>query len=387
MRWLSMVPGPLTGFTVGITADRRWEEQAALFERRGAAVIHGPAIRTLPVGAESPLRRATEDLIARPPDVLIANTGLGIRSWFAAADTWGLGRALDAALGRARIYARGPKASGAIHAAGLEVVARARSERLSELVDLVIEHVQPGHRVVLQSDGGADSLSASAPARAEVRRLRRAGAEVVTLHVYRWTLPDDRGPAIRLAEAVISGRVHAVTFTAGPAIRNWLLMAAERGMEDDLRRALTDGRTVVGCVGPVCAEVAASEGLLSPNLVQPDAYRLGPLVRTVTDRLAPRRVTLKLGTAELVVSGNAVLVGDECTSLSDTEARLLAILAGRPNAVFTREQLLRKVWGAGAAADSHAVEVGIARLRKRLGDHGSAILSVHRRGYTLRTAP
>lgn len=366
----------LTGFTVGITADRRWGEQAALFERRGATVMHAPTIRTLPLSAESPLRRATDEVIAQPPAVLIANTGLGIRTWFANADTWGIGRALEATLRATRIYARGPKASGAIHAAGLDVIARARTERLSEVVDLVLESLLPGQRVVLQLDGSGDSV--------EVERLRRSGADVLTLPVYRWTLPDDRGPAKRLAEAVLAERVHAVTFTAGPAIRNWLAIAGEGGIESDLRRALTSDRVVVGCVGPVCAEVAAAEGLVSPQLVQPDAFRLGPLVRAVTQRLTEHRTTVQLGPTSMVLSGNAVFVAGDCLWLTDTEARLLATLATRPNVVFTKDQLLRAVW-AGAAEDSHTVEVGIARLRKRLGPHGAALQAVHRRGYSLRT--
>jgi uroporphyrinogen-III synthase len=45
--------------------------------------------------------------------------------------------------------------------------------------------------------------------------MRHAGADLVTLPVYRWTLPEDPDPAVRLAEALISGRVEAVTFTAG----------------------------------------------------------------------------------------------------------------------------------------------------------------------------
>ena len=368
--------GSLTGFTVGITADRRWSEQAALFERRGATVMHGPAIRTLSVAAEGPLRRATEEVIAHPPDVLIANTGLGIRSWFANADSWGLGRALETALARTRIYARGPKASGAIHAAGLAVVARARSERLRELVDLVLDQVQPGERVVLQLDGSWES-----PATA---RLRQAGAAVVLLPTYRWTLPEDPGPALRLAESVIDGRVQAVTFTAGPSIINWLAMAAEAGIEAELRAALTDGSTVVGCVGPVCAEVAANQNLLSPYLVQPDAFRLGPMVRVVTERLTERALTIHIGPSAMVLSGHAVLISGDSIGLSGTEARLLAALAERPNVVLTKEHLLKEVWG-GAANDAHTVEVGIARLRKRLGPHGSCILSIPRRGYTLRT--
>lgn len=371
-------PSELTGFTVGITADRRWTEQAALFERRGASVVHGPSITTLPLGAETPLRRATEDVISRPPAVLIANTGVGVRSWFASAEVWGLGPALETALGRTRIFARGPKAAGAVHSAGLDVVARARSERLSEIVDLVLDSLRPGGRVVLQLDGSGAS--------AEVDRLRRYGADVATLPVYRWTVPDDTGPALRLAEAVIAGRVQAVTFTAGPAIRNWLAVAGTAGIVGDLRRALTDGGVVVGCVGPVCAEVAVAEGLGSPDLVQPDAYRLGPLVRAVTERLVARRVTVQVDGGVLTLSGNAVFVAGGCLSLTDTEARLLATLAARPDAVHTKNQLLRAVWGA-SGADAHAVEVAIARLRKRLGAHGHAVRSVHRRGYALRTAP
>lgn len=370
-------PGSLTGFTVGITADRRWGEQAALFERRGAAVVHGPTIRTLPLAAESPLRRATEQVIARPPDVLIANTGLGVRSWFANADSWGLGRALETALGRTRIYARGPKASGAVHSAGFPVVAQARTERLSELVDLVLDGIRPGGRVVVQLDGSWDSV--------ELGRLRRAGAELVTLPIYRWTVPEDPGPALRLAEAVIAGRIQAVTFTAGPAIVNWLAMTTDAGMDAPLRHALTDGRTVVGCVGPVCAEVAAAEHLLSPHLVQPDAFRLGPLVRVVTERLTQRSVTVQLGPTPMVLNGNVVLFAGDYIGLSDTEARLLAALAERPNVVLTKEHLLKTVWG-DTFTDVHTVEVAIARLRKRLGLHGSCIRSVQRRGYALRTS-
>ena len=367
-------PMELAGFTVGVTADRRWVEQAALFERRGAAIEHGPAITTLPVGPESPLRQATADIIARPPAVLIANTGLGIRSWFANADSWGMGHALEAALRQVQIYARGPKAAGAVHAVGLEVKARGRSERLAEITDLVLESLSPGQRVVVQMDGSEESP--------ETDRLRAQGADVLALPVYRWTLPEERGPALRLADSVITGRVQAVTFTAGPAVRNWLAIAAGAGMDEDLRLALTDGRCIVGCVGPVCAEAAAAHGLASPYLVQPDTFRLGPLVRAVARRLADRRLTVEIGSTTMMLGGTAVLIGGESLSLSPSEARLLATLARRPNAVLAKEQLLRAVWP-HSTADSHTVEVAVARLRKRLQPYGVSVRSVRRRGYTL----
>ena len=56
----------LAGWTVGVTADRRREEQAELLARRGARVVHGPAIRTLPVELGDGLEAATAAVIAAP---------------------------------------------------------------------------------------------------------------------------------------------------------------------------------------------------------------------------------------------------------------------------------------------------------------------------------
>jgi uroporphyrinogen-III synthase len=365
----------LQGFTVGITADRRWEEQAALFERRGGTILHAPTIRTLPLGSDTRLQAATVAVISRPPDVVIANTGLGIRSWFGAAESWGQGAEFLHALRAARIFARGPKASGAVHSLGLPVAARGGSERLSEAVDLALPHLAPGRVVALQVDGSGGTPEAD--------RLRSSGADVIEVPVYQWKLPEDRQPAVRLAEAVIAGRVHAVTFTTGPAIRNWMAITAEHELDEALRSALTSGRVIVGCVGPVCADVAINAGLASEHLVVPAAWRLGPLVRVVADRLVGRRLEVSLADADVVLTGTVVRVNGEPFTLTDVEARLLATLAARPNVVFAKTDLLTEVWG-GRTADPHVVEVAVARLRRRLGTHGSAVESVHRRGYMLR---
>jgi uroporphyrinogen-III synthase len=368
----------LRGFTVGITADRRWDEQAALFERRGATVLHGPAIRTLPLGSDAPLRDATEALIRRPPAGLVANTGLGIRSWLSAAETWGLGEQLVGALRRARIYARGPKASGAVHSAGLHVTAKAPSERLAEAVDLALADLPAGSFVAVQIDGSGDTP--------EIERMRAAGADVLPVPVYEWKLPDDPRPALRLAEGVVAGRVHAVTFTAGPAVRNWLAIAAEHELDGPLLAALNgggNGHVVVGCVGPVCAEAAVREGIGGEHLVVPAAFRLGPLVRAVSDRLVSRARRLRLDGHDVTLSGTHLRIDEQDQVLTDIEARLLAMLADRPNVVLAKRELAAQVWR-DAETDPHAVEVAVARLRRRLGPLASTLASVHRRGYVLR---
>ena len=57
---------PLAGFTVAVTAARRAEEIRGLLERRGAAVIHGPALRIVPLADDTDLYKATVELIASP---------------------------------------------------------------------------------------------------------------------------------------------------------------------------------------------------------------------------------------------------------------------------------------------------------------------------------
>ena len=365
----------LLGYTVGITADRRSDEQAALFERRGATVQHGASIRTLPLGSDERLRAATEAVIERRPTVFVANTGLGVRSWFSAAETWGVEGPLLETLRDARIYARGPKASGAVQQHGLEVEDRAPTERLRDAIDLAMAVLRRGDVIALQLDGSREC--------AEANRVRAAGIDVIELPVYEWTMPSDVAPALRLIEDVIAGRIQAMTFTAGPAIRNLMAIAAERDLDLALRRALTDGRTVVGCVGPVCAEVASAHGLASPHLVVPRTWRLGPLVRAVAERVAQRTLTVDLRGTTMTIAGNHVTVDDESLVLTDTEAGVLTMLASEPNHVYAKADLLRHVWR-DEDADPHVVEAVVNRLRRRLGPSGRSISAVYRRGYTLR---
>ncbi|MFN0089672.1 MAG: uroporphyrinogen-III synthase [Acidimicrobiales bacterium] len=360
---------PLGGYTVGITADRRWEEQAELLRRRGAAIHHGPAIRTLPLGPGPDLRRATDALIAQPPAFLIANTGIGLRSWFAAADSWGLGDALHQALARARIFARGPKAAAEVHRAGLEVEARALSEQLDDLVALLAAEDLAGQRVAFQRHGDA-SPDALAP-------IVAAGAAVVEVPVYRWILPEDSKPVLRLAEGLVAGRIHAVTFTSAPAVRNFFAIADEAELGAPLRRRLNDG-AVAACVGPVCAGAARAEGLEAPLV--PEHARLGPLVRSVTDALAAQTLPAELGGRPLVLRGTTVVVDGAPITLSDREAAVLRVLLAGKGVVHSKAALLESVWS-GALEDPHAVEVIVARLRRRLGPAGAAIKSVPRRGY------
>jgi len=363
---------PLEGYTVGVTADRRWEDQAELLRRRGARVLHGPSIATQYLASDDALRAATASVATHPPDYLVATTGIGMRAWLEAAQAWGMGESLLGALTPARIVARGPKSAGAVQAAGLAVWQSSPNERLDQLLPLLLAEPLEGKRVAVQ-EAGAEAADISLA-------LRGEGADVVEVPVYRWRMPDDVGPALRLVEAACDGRVDAVTFTSAPAVQNLFEVAARHDRDSQLRRAFNASGVVAACVGAVCAGAARDEGIESP--VEPSLGRLGLMIRALSDRFEDRRRTLVLAGTEVVVQGFAVQVGDRIVEMPPLEQAVFTLLANRPGAVVSRAVLLQKLWGS-AAADPHLLEATITRLRRRLGPCGAALRPSPGRGYRL----
>jgi uroporphyrinogen-III synthase len=365
-----MEPSVLSGWTVGVTADRRWEEQAALLERRGARVLHGPSIDTRPVELDEGLERATEDVIRDPPEIVVLHTALGTRAWLAAADSLGLGDELLAVLQASTVLARGPKAMGAATTAGFDVAWSAPSETSSEIAAHLRAEGIEGTRIAVQRDGAPTPFLAEA--------LAAAGADVVDVPVYRWQRPADPSRAIRLIEATVEHRVDAVTFTSSPALECFVELADEAA----LRPALIDafnGPVVPVCVGPVCGASAMRVGIEHP--VEPIRGRLGAMVQALAHEAERRRHHLQVGAVDVVLQGALVLVGDHEVDLPVRERRVLSILAERPGVVVGKTELLRRAWT--TPPDPHAVEVAVGRLRKRLATTGLRVEVVPRRGYRL----
>src|SRR5258707_14081027 len=76
---------PLTGYRIAVTSARRAEELCALLSRQGAEVCSAPAINMIALPDDDELHSNTDALIATPPDILVAHTGIGFRGWAAAA--------------------------------------------------------------------------------------------------------------------------------------------------------------------------------------------------------------------------------------------------------------------------------------------------------------
>ncbi|MFD9481810.1 uroporphyrinogen-III synthase [Streptomyces nojiriensis] len=360
--------GPLAGFTVGVTAARRADELIALLRRRGAAVLHAPALRIVPLADDSELLAATKELIGCAPDVVVATTAIGFRGWIEAADGWGVGEALLERLRAAELLARGPKVKGAIRAAGLVETWSPDSESLAEVLQRLLADGVDGRRIALQLHGE--------PLPGFVEALRAGGAEVVVVPVYRWMAPEDLAPLDRLLDAMIGGGVDAVSFTSAPAAASLLSRAEERGLREAVLDALR-GRLLSACVGPVTALPLQAHGV---DTVQPERFRLGPLVQLLCQELPGRARVLPVAGHRLEIRGHAALVDAHLRPVPPAGMALLRALARRPGWVVPRAELLRALPGAGR--DEHAVETAMARLRVALGAP-NLIQTVVKRGYRL----
>ncbi|MEU0780186.1 uroporphyrinogen-III synthase [Streptomyces sp. NPDC006173] len=371
-RGAGVVPGPLSGFTVGVTAARRAGELGTLLRRRGAAVVHGPALRIVPLGDDSELRTVTQELVERGPDVVVASTAVGFRGWVEAAQGWRLGEELLARLGEAELLARGPKVKGAIRAQGLTEAWSLVSESMSEVLGRLLEQGVEGRRVAVLLHGE--------PLPGFVESLRAAGGEVVPVPVYRWMPPQDIGPVDRLLDAVLTRGLDAVTFTSAPAAASLLSRAEDRGLRADVVAALRHDVLPV-CVGPVTALPLQAEGV---ETVQPERFRLAPLVQVLCQELPGRARVLPVAGHRMEIRGHAVLVDGALRPVPPAGMSLLRSLARRPGWVVARAELLRALPGAGR--DEHAVETAMARLRTALGTP-RLIQTVVKRGYRLALDP
>ena len=364
-------PPPLSGFTVGVTAARRADELGAMLERRGAAVQHAPALRIVPLADDTQLLAATRELIERPPDITVATTGIGFRGWVDAAGGGGSARSCCARWARASCIARGPKARGAIRATGLVDAWSPPSESSAE----VLEHLLARG---VEGCGSRSSCTASR-CRTSSRRWTWRGPRSSRCRCTGGCRRSTSRPSTGCSTPSLAGGIDVVAFTSAPAAASLLARAGERGMLDELLRALR-GPVLALCVGPVTA--APLEAVDVPT-VQPQRSRLGAMVRRLETEMPARARRLPVAGHWLELRGHAVLVDGELRPVAPAGMALLRALARRPGRVVARAELLGRC---PAGRDEHAVETAMARLRAALGEP-KLVQTVVKRGYRLALDP
>ncbi len=152
---------------------------------------------------------------------------------------------------------------------------------------------------------------------------------------------------------VTSGIDFARELKANPGFADLpLIMLTARGEESDKVRGLN-----IGCDDYVTKPFSTAELMA----------RIGAVLRRCLPGGQEEKITS--GSLSIDLAAQRVEVAGRELVLGPTEYRLLHFFASHPDRVYTREQLLDRVWGQNVYIEERTVDVHIRRLRKALSAH------------------
>lgn len=127
-------------------------------------------------------------------------------------------------------------------------------------------------------------------------------------------------------------------------------------------------------------ELGADDYIAKPFSVREVVSRVNAVLRRVGSASSdPSRLSYK--TLTLNMNGKKAIVDGNDAELTKTEFEVLRILVSDIGHVFTRDEILGKVWPDDVVVLGRTVDVNITRLRKKLGKYGNNISTRHGYGY------
>jgi uroporphyrinogen-III synthase len=260
--------------------SRRSPELALLVMNYGGTPVVAPSLREVPLESNHQALAFAQGLIQDRFGMVVLMTGIGVRLLMKIVGPVHGREAFVQALARTRIVARGPKPVAALREIGLTPWVTVPSpntwrELLATLDARIADAPLASVRVALQEYGLSNPDL--------VEGLAARGADVVTVPIYRWSMPEDVRPLRRAVQAIVRDEIDVVILTAGIQLVHLLRVAGEMGLDAAVRESLE--RLVVASIGPMTSEELRRQGL--PIDFEPSHPKMGFLVREVAERCGP----------------------------------------------------------------------------------------------------
>jgi len=264
-----------SGLRVVSFESRMSREMTRLIEHYGGQPLVAPALREIPIQDNPAAVRFGARLIDGQVDILILMTGIGTTTLFDILRSRHPMSSIMAGLTQTAIVARGPKPVAALKLLGITPTLTVPEPNTWVEVVSTLDEYRPvkGLRVAVQEYGTSNLELLEA--------LRRRGAEVFPVPIYRWALPENTGPLKQVLGEVIAGHMRVMLVTNAAQIDHVMQLLEQEGTTAQFKEAC--GKMVVASIGPTASERLRHYDLLID--FEPSHPKMGVLVKETSEQV------------------------------------------------------------------------------------------------------
>jgi uroporphyrinogen-III synthase len=255
--------------------SRRAVEIETLIRTRGGDAFVAPSVREVALESNVAALQFADRLFAGDFDMVIFLTGVGAKLLKQVVETRHPVGMFEEALHEVAVIVRGPKPSGVMREWNVPVAAIAKEpntwRELLTAIDALDGEGRTASRIAIQEFGRPSLELADA--------LRARGADVTSVPVYQWQLPEDTGPLREAARRLIAGEVDVVVLTAAVQVTHLLEVADNAEAVLEAMRKI-----VVASIGPTTSESLRELGV-TPDF-EPSHPKMGILITELAEKAA-----------------------------------------------------------------------------------------------------
>lgn len=259
------------GLKVTSFESRRSKEIANLISYHGGVPRVAPSMKEIPLDASPNLLKFAKDLLNLKIEILILMTGVGTRFLSKYVSEKFGHEEYKNALKKATIVARGPKPVSALRELKIKSdITIPEPNTWKDILNTIDKEISIKDKVVAVQEYGVSNKKF-------LYELRKRGAVVKPITIYRWGLPDDMKPLKDAIESISNFDEDLVLFTSSQQVVNLIEVAKKQRK----KKALLNGfkRLLIGSIGPTTSETLKKFDISVDY--EPDSPKMGNLIREI----------------------------------------------------------------------------------------------------------
>ena len=264
------------GLRVAALESRKAKEMESLIRHYGGTPLVAPSMQEVPLNHHPEVEEFGRQLLAGRIQSLLLLTGVGTRTLLHILERQFTIEDLKHALNKISLIVRGPKSAAALREKGLTPTLTVPEPNTWREILETLDTQQPiaGTCIAVQEYGvtNPDLLEG----------LRKRGATVLTVPIYRWSLPEETEPLRNLLREIVNGRIHVLLITNAVQLDHAVQILEETGHTTQFVQACK--KMMIASIGPTASERIRSHGIQVD--FEPTHPKMGLLVKEASERVS-----------------------------------------------------------------------------------------------------